>query len=85
MEVTQKSTSPHAGNLLLQNNPARRAKKTQGKAHKAKLVLCHGQSKGYRYEINSLPRLRTRRTVIRTDLMIFSEIMAMIDCSPCVF
>lgn len=85
IEVTQKSTSPHAGNLSLQNNPVRRAKKTQDKAHKAKSALCHDQLEEYRHKTNSLPRLRIRRTVTRTDLTMFSEIMVLIDCSQCVF
>jgi hypothetical protein len=82
--VTQKSTSPHAGNLLLQNSPVRRARKTQDKAHKAKSALCHDQLKGNRYKTKSLPRLRTRIKVTRTDLTMFSEIMALMDCCWCV-
>lgn len=85
IEVTHKSTSLHAGNLSLQNNPVTRAKKTQDKAHKAKSALCHDQLEGYRHKTNSLPRLRIRRTVTRTDLTMFSEIMALIDYSQCVF
>lgn len=78
--VIQKSTWLHAGNLLLQNNPARIAKELQDKAHSAKSTLYHRQCGWMQYKRNSLPKLRSRRIVTKTDLMMFCETTTILDC-----
>lgn len=78
--VIQKSTWLHAGNLLLQNNPVRIAKELQDKAHSAKSTLYHRQCGWMQYKRNSLPKLRSRRIVTKTDLMMFCETTTILDC-----
>lgn len=78
--VIQKSTWLHAGNLLLQNNPARIAKELQDKAHSAKSALYHRQCGWMQCKRNSLPKLRSRRIVTKTDLMMFCETTTILDC-----
>jgi hypothetical protein len=80
--VIQKSTLLHAGNLLLQNNPAGIAKELQDKAHSAKSTLYHRQRGGMQYKRYSLPKLRSRRIVTKTDLTMVCDTTAIFDCRP---